>query len=157
QARLAEAVRAGAGLVSLHASNVLPETEGAGVLRDLIGSRYSSHGPLPHESRFLIETDSEHPVTAGVDDFSVTHEHYLLDLDEEGVDVVAWRRDGTRREAVLHTREIGVGRSCYLQLGHDMRVWDDPDVRQLITNAVRWAAPALRTVPSRERSRSVCL
>ena len=60
QAALAEAVRAGAGLLALHASNVFPSA--AGRLDEdyrppfeLIGSRYVSHGPRPHESRFGVE------------------------------------------------------------------------------------------------------
>jgi type 1 glutamine amidotransferase len=156
QGRLADAVHAGAGLLAIHASNVFSDQAGFRILRDLIGSRYVSHGPVPHESRFVVETDAAHPLTARVDAFSVTHEHYRLEVDE-AVDVAAWRLDGDHREPLLHTREFGSGRSCYVQLGHDMRVWDDPDVRQLVTNAVRWAAPALRTVPSRQRSRSACL
>ena len=34
---------------------------------------------------------------------------------------------------------IGAGRVVYLALGHDMRAWDDPLVRTLVTRAALWA------------------
>jgi len=137
QAALAGTVLAGAGLLALHASNVFP---GAGweVLRALVGSRYVSHGPEPHESRFLVETDPRHPLTRGLDAFEITHEHYELDLAGDA-DVVAWRRTAADREPVAYTRRAGRGRVCYVQLGHDMRAWDDPPARELVTRCARWA------------------
>lgn len=37
-------------------------------------------------------------------------------------------------------RQEGLGRVCYLQLGHDMRCWDEPPVRELVASAARWGA-----------------
>lgn len=43
------------------------------------------------------------------------------------------------REPVAYRRQVGRGRVCYLQLGHDMRAWDDPPVRDFVTRAAAWA------------------
>jgi len=142
QQALAEAVRAGTGLLAVHASNVFPATNGQldenyRPAFELIGSRYAAHGPRPHESRFRVESSDDHELTRGLAPFEITHEHYQLEL-ASGVRVLAWRQARTGREPILHVREHGRGRVCYLQLGHDMRAWDDPPVRTLIARAALW-------------------
>lgn len=149
QAALASAVRSGAGLLAVHAANVFP---GSGAVPgpdyrtayQLIGSRYASHGPAPHESRFLVETDQEHPVTRRLAPFEITHEHYQVETTHD-VRVIAWRRTPARREPIAYVRRDGRGRVCYLQLGHDMRAWDDPPVREFVTRAARWARREVAT------------
>ena len=133
QAALFDAVRGGTGLLAVHATNVSP-----GPVYRLIGSRFVSHGPAPHESRFRVETDPDHPVTRHVRPFEVTHEHYQVQTAGD-VRIVAWRRGPAGREPVAYVRREGLGRVCYLQLGHDMRTWDEPAVRDIVANAARWA------------------
>jgi type 1 glutamine amidotransferase len=152
QLALTAAVERGLGVVAVHASNVLPA---GSPLADLIGNRYASHGPQPHESRFVVETDPDHPVTRGLDAFPVSHEHYRLALTSPS-DVIAWRDDDGRREPIALARRVGDGRVCYVQLGHDMRVWTDPPVRTLLRNAVRWATPTQSARPTRSRSHTAC-
>jgi type 1 glutamine amidotransferase len=132
RAGLARAVRAGAGLVALHSTTV------DAALFDLIGSRYVSHGPPPHESRFTVTLDDSHELTAGIAPFELTHEHYHVET-APGVRTLARRttRDGT--EPLVHVREFGDGRVCYIQWGHDMRSWGEPAVRLLVRRAARWA------------------
>ncbi|WP_160145172.1 ThuA domain-containing protein [Actinacidiphila yanglinensis] len=140
---LARAVHGGCGLVALHSTTVLaspPEQldEGDRLLAELIGSRYLSHGPLPHESRFEVRLDPDHELTAGIEPFEVTHEHYRLATSPD-VRVLAWRETDTGTEPLVHTRRHGAGRVCYLQLGHDMRIWGEPGMRRLVRRAARWA------------------
>jgi hypothetical protein len=143
QAGLAAAVQAGTGLIAVHSANVFPARDGGldpayEQAFALIGSRYASHGPVPHESRFTVRTDPEHPVTRGLADFEVSHEHYHLETAAD-VTVVAWREGADGSEPVAHVREEGRGRVAYVQLGHDMRVWDDPKARALMTRCIGWA------------------
>jgi uncharacterized protein len=143
QSALADAVRSGTGLLALHASNVFPGSA-AGPAPDhetayrLIGSRYVSHGPPPHESRFQVHTDRRHPVTRSTAPFRITHEHYRIETAGD-VRVIAWRRTPDGHEPIGYVRRDGRGRVCYLQLGHDMRTWDDPPVRDMVTRAACWA------------------
>jgi uncharacterized protein len=144
QAALADTVKNGTGLLALHASNVFPGSGGPldehyRVAFDLIGSRYYSHGPRPHESRFRVETRQDHEVTRGLSSFEITHEHYQVETTASA-EMVAWRQTAAGREPIAHVRQHGRGRVCYLQLGHDMRAWDDPPVRQLVIRAARWAS-----------------
>lgn len=141
QRALAAAVRNGCGLIALHSSNVF--THGAAgpserPAYDLIGSRFLSHGPKPHESRFTVRLDPDDEITRGIAAFDITHEHYATELAPD-VMVAAWRDDAGRAEPLLYTRRVGSGRVCYLQLGHDMRVWSEPAVRKVIARAAAWA------------------
>jgi type 1 glutamine amidotransferase len=148
QEALADAVAAGTGLIAVHSASVFPRSPDgrvAGdhqVIAELIGCRFVSHGPDPHESRFTVGISSGHPVARGLAAFDVTHEHYQLELTAPG-EVIAWREPAPCgpdvSEPVCYVRTVGTGRVCYLQLGHDMRVWDEPAVRQLIAGAAGWA------------------
>lgn len=137
QQALLQRVEAGAGLVALHSANVLPDDA---VLAELIGSRYRSHGPRPHESRYRVEPDGSHALTRGIAPFEITHEHYVLDL-RAPVRTVAWRETEHGREPLVHVQKRGEGRVCYIQFGHDMRSWGEPGVREIVRRAARWAAP----------------
>jgi type 1 glutamine amidotransferase len=142
QQALAEAVSAGTGLLAVHAANVFPAAQGRldedyRQTFELIGSRYASHGPPPHQSRFRVETSTDHPLTRGLTPFEITHEHYQVELAADA-QVVAWRQATAGREPIAVVRQHGRGRVCYLQLGHDMRAWDDPPVRTLIARAALW-------------------
>jgi hypothetical protein len=148
QAALADAVSAGAGLLAVHASNVFPADRGRldedyRTAFELIGSRYASHGPPPHHSRFRVQPHPDHELTRGLAPFEITHEHYQVEIAADA-DVVAWRPAGAGQEPIMHVREQGRGRVCYLQLGHDMRAWDDPPVRSLIRRAATWLTPRAR-------------
>jgi type 1 glutamine amidotransferase len=148
QKALADAVAAGTGLIAVHSASVFPRSPDGGVADDhrliaeLIGCRFASHGPDPHESRFTVGVSGAHPVVRGLAAFDITHEHYELELTAPG-EVIAWREPAARGaaigEPVCYVRSFGTGRVCYLQLGHDMRVWDEPAVRELIVRAAHWA------------------
>ena len=141
---LARAVHDGAGLIAVHSANV-PHPPGKPVITEdpllsLIGSRYVSHGPLPHESRFTVRLDDAHELTAGIGPFDLTHEHYEIETTPDAR-VLAWReRPGSGAvEPIIHVRTHGDGRVCYIQLGHELRTWGEPPVRQLVRRAARWA------------------
>jgi type 1 glutamine amidotransferase len=154
RAALAQAVRGGCGLVALHSTTVLASPpdqldEGDRLLAELIGSRYVSHGPRPHESRFKVRLDPDHELTAGINPFEVTHEHYRL-ATRPDVRVVAWRETDAGTEPLVHTRRFGDGRVVYVQLGHDMRIWGEPGMRRLVRRAARWACRPGRPVQNGE-------
>ena len=122
---LRRAVDAGTGLLAIHSTNV-------GGDERLIGSRYVSHGPPPHETTFTVEL-GDHEITRGLKPFEITHEHYEVATTDD-VEVLAWRGS----QPLVHVRVQGRGRVCYVQLGHDRRAWAHPDVRTLVRQAARW-------------------
>ncbi len=146
QEALAGRSRAAQGMVSVHCSNIMG-WQGDGIapadrpLFELLGNRYLSHGPGHHEGRHTIEIVADHPVTAGVTDFELFDEYYEFELSDNKVTVLAQRHraDGVVIP-VMYAREVGAGRVVYLALGHDMRAWGEPPFRQLVRQAMTWAA-----------------
>lgn len=137
QQRLADLVAAGRGLVAVHASNVFDAADE--IAYELVGSRYESHGPEPRWSTFGAQLDQDHPITAGIDDFELYHEHYRLSMHPSGARVLGWRDSDTDRQPLLTVRAHGAGRVAYLQLGHDERSLGHPPVQRLIERAIGWA------------------
>lgn len=147
QVALAAAVASGAGLVAIHASNVMGVDENGNLADDyrsyyeLLGNRYLSHGPGSHEGRHTIEIVGEHPITAGVESFELFDEYYEFEQADDNFNVLAQRRrDDGVVIPVLYTRTVGEGRVVYLALGHDMRAWGEPPFRRLVRQAITWAA-----------------
>lgn len=142
QRGLMDAVASGAGLLAIHSTAFFAQDSG---LLALFGARYVDHGPVPHESRFAVEL-SAHPVTSGVDPFELTHEHYRVET-AAGADVVAWRHAPYGTEPLVTAHRYGAGRVCFVQFGHDLRVWDEPGVRSIVGNAARWLSQEHPSVP----------
>ncbi|MDR2975184.1 MAG: ThuA domain-containing protein [Propionibacteriaceae bacterium] len=154
QKRVNAMVRAGMGLLAIHCSAFFPGLNtdaprpGAdgywSTAFNLLGVRYDSHGPLPHDTTFTVRLSSDHPITAGLDDFPITHEHYHMVLAEQRPHVLAWRDSACGPEPIMTAKDWGAGRVVYLQLGHDMRTFGEPAVRELISRALTWVAPSTR-------------
>lgn len=84
--------------------------------------------------------DADHPVTAGLQDFTIHDEvyggysvaptvHPLLTTDHpESSETLAW------------TNECGKSRVVTVQLGHDARAYENPSYRKLVRQAIQWVA-----------------
>ncbi len=141
QEALADAVRGGKGYVAVHGANIMGFDAADRPLFELLGNRYLSHGPGHHEGRHTIEIVGGHPIADGLADFELFDEYYEFELADDDIQVIAQRRraDGVVIP-VMYAREAGRGRVVYLALGHDMRSWGEPPVRELVRRALRWAA-----------------
>ena len=97
-----------------------------------------SFHPELHEFPVRV-TASDHPVCKGLSDFKIedelycdlvkpTHSTVLLEADWKGqAQPLAWS----------HETKAG-GRFVYIAMGHDMRAWDNPALRTLHRNAVKY-------------------
>lgn len=84
--------------------------------------------------------DPDHPVTAGIKDFSIHDEVYgsftvlpvvhplLATTHPESGDIIGW------------SNSYGKSRIVYLQLGHDHHAYENPNYRQLVRQAIAWVA-----------------
>jgi type 1 glutamine amidotransferase len=105
-------------------------------LRDLVGGHFLTH---PDQSEFGVEIVDDHPVVAGVEDFSVFDEPYQVEVDDD-ITVLA-RMDHPDLEAypVVWTNE-SEGQVAYISLGHTDEAFQGHALGQLLRNAVTWAA-----------------
>ncbi len=128
-------VQRGGAFLNLHNSmGLYPED---GPYLNLVGGRYIGHGPL---ERFRVEVvDRTHPVTRGVEDFSVADEQHTPPCDEEKVHLLLRNRsDDGKVAAAGWVYEPGRGRLCHLANGHTRESLLHPAYQLLLRNAVNW-------------------
>ncbi|HEV2435870.1 MAG TPA: ThuA domain-containing protein [Verrucomicrobiae bacterium] len=128
-------VRRGSGLVAVHGGiagyNKLP------AMRGIIGGAFLLHPP---QCLVTIEPKSGHPLTSGIEPFTVADEHYQVTLDDPRADVFLHSRSEHGLQPAGWTRAEGEGRVCVLTPGHNPGVWLHPYFQILLRNALRWAA-----------------
>lgn len=91
-----------------------------------------------------------HPIAKGIADFTINHsERYSDPYAVPRPQTVVFEGDAKLKDGSIdHSQvglcwEIGKGRMFYFQAGHETNpVFFDSHVRQLVANAVQWAAPA---------------
>jgi type 1 glutamine amidotransferase len=131
-----EFVEAGGGFLNLH--NAMGLYPPRGPYLDLVGGRFTGHGPL---ERFRVEVvDPDHPITRGVGPYFVADEQHTPIYDEKRVHLLLLSRsdDGRTVAAAAWVREPGRGRVCHLANGHTREALLHPMYQQLLRNAVRW-------------------
>ena len=135
----------GMGFISLHSSHFAKPNK-------VLMASPCTWGAYVGDSTTLKVTVSapQHPIAAGVGEFTIAHHERYSDpyavppaqtIVFEGV---ATLKDGTTDASKQgFCWEIGKGRMFYFQAGHETDpVFMDANIRRLMANAVRWAAPA---------------
>jgi len=134
-------VRGGGGYAGIHCAADLtmaveePDPE----MEALIGGRFITH---PENSEFPVEITADHPITEGVENFSVYDEPYQLEYGD--VDVLA-RMDHPELDdmPVAWINAYGDGPVFYCSLGHTEAALTHDAVRRLIAQGVQWAGGEL--------------
>ena len=131
-------VERGGGFLNLH--NAMGLYPPRGPYLDLVGGRYTGHGPL---ERFRVEVvNADHPITRGAAGFFVADEQHTPIYDEGRVHLLLRSRsdDGKVVAAAGWVREPGRGRLCHLAPGHTREALLHPEYQRILRNAVRWCA-----------------
>jgi type 1 glutamine amidotransferase len=160
-AGLVAAVRAGTGMVGWHGGIADSYRNSADYLQ-LIGGQFAHHANIAPPEQLageqednyqeytteITELGRTHPVTAGVDDFTLTSEQYWV-LSDEYNEVLAtttqskrewdaWDRPVTF--PAVWTRHWGEGHIVVSTAGHRLEIVQDPSVRRIIEQGFLWAA-----------------
>jgi type 1 glutamine amidotransferase len=131
----------GKGMVFLHHSLASyqdwPEFEqirgGRYILADEEGSTYM------HDVDMSIEVVSnDHPVTRGINDFVIHDETYGNFAVEQNVQPLLHCSHPESGELIAWAKQYGNSRIVYLQLGHDHHAYENPNFRQLLSQAIAW-------------------
>ena len=86
-------------------------------------------------------TDPDHPVARGVGGFTVHDEHYQIsDLAEDASVFLEWDSAPGGTQPAGWTRVIDGGRVVVLTPGHTLDVWEHPEFRRLLVNAIEWVS-----------------
>ena len=137
-------VKRGGGYLAVHAGNSffeIPEDEHlnkpAKEYINFVGNYFITHPARCPVNYHILDTD--HPVTAGVEDFCERDEHYQIGMtaDDALILMESTSADGEKMPAA-YVREIGAGRLCSLMPGHILSVWQNPQFQKLLNNAIKW-------------------
>jgi trehalose utilization protein len=150
--RVHDAVLGGMGLIALHSAHY------AKVFRRLLGTSCSLRWRNDGERELVWTVDPAHPIAAGVpqpiviDAQEMYGEHFDIPAPDELVFVSSFTGGEVFRSGCCFRR--GAGRIFYFSPGdQDYPVYHHEDVRRVLANAVRWAAPRARhAVPESPQS-----
>lgn len=132
---LLEWLAKGRGYVGIHSA--ADSFRGCPEYRHMVGGWFVTH---PHYRQYQVSVaDREHPITAGLEEFMVEDEQYILDYDPR-VHVLAsalWRGQAM---PVAWTKTWGeAGRVFYLALGHDPHACRNEHFKLLLERGALWA------------------
>jgi hypothetical protein len=148
EARLLEAARAGTGFVGYHGATAafrasLPYSW-------ILGASFVEHPGgeairVPYEVKI---TDRDSPLTAGIEDYTVRSEQYLMHVDPsvhvlatttfDGEPDVPWMAGV--EVPVAYTKQFGDGRVFYHAGGHELEEMERPEVTTMVRRGMEWAA-----------------
>lgn len=126
-------VRGGGGLLAIHSGTVgYAETP---TLLNLLGGVFVQHPP---QCPVTIAPQGDHPLTIGIDPFTIKDEHYHMALGDDPADhfLTTTSEHGTQPGG--WTRTEGAGRVAVLTPGHNVEVWLHPTFQTLLASALRW-------------------
>ena len=107
-------------------------------LRGLMGGVFLQH---PAQCAVTVRPQAGHPLTVGASPFTVTDEHYFMQLDDENASVFMTSQSDGGTQPAGWTRSEGAGRVCVLTPGHNVEVWLHPAYQVLLSNALHWCSP----------------
>ncbi len=132
-AALTEWVRAGGALLAAHASTVVGDSDP--LLGQLVGGVFIEHPPAFSFTVYPVYGD--HPITAGIQAFTVRDEMYI-ERCEPSVNVHMVTVDRGIAHPMVWSKTEGRGRVAHVAMGHSREVWDLPSYQRLMLQAIDW-------------------
>ncbi len=105
--------------------------------RALVSGYFKTH---PHYRQYQVSvTETDSPITKGIEEFMITDEQYILDYDPR-VTVLANALYKGKLMPVMWTKPWGKGKVFYLALGHDPKACEQEMFKKLLIRGAQWAA-----------------
>ncbi len=141
QAALLAHLARGGGILAMHGASICFDDwpRWRSVLGGVWDWERSSHPPIQESPVHIRVTGAEHPIVAGVDDFSVVAVSFKKQDLEPDVVALLTSAHGGHEHPLLWAREVLGGRVVYDALGHDVRSYAAPAHRLIVQRAARWA------------------
>jgi type 1 glutamine amidotransferase len=105
---------------------------------NMLGCRLLTHPDMGESYSFKIK-DPRHPVMAGMKDFSLVDELYLLEVFPPFETLITCEFNGFALPAAW-VKPYGLGRVFYTSLGHSTEQLNNEFFQRMIVNAVKWSA-----------------
>jgi type 1 glutamine amidotransferase len=142
------AVESGVGIAGCH-GGMCDSFRDSTEWQFLTGGQWVAH-PGNDGVKYTVHIiNRDHPITAGLEDFTVASEQYYMHIDP-AIKVLATTRfpiapgphtaNGPVEMPVLWTKLYGKGRVFYNSLGHQANIIAMPETRELMRRGFLWAA-----------------
>jgi len=143
----------GVGLVALHHS--IGAFQNWPEYRRIIGARFYlgpmeedgvTHGKSGYKHDIDIPvciSDKRHPITSGMSDFSIFDEVYNECAFESDNHVLLTTDHPISDKPLAWVRKCRNARVCYIQLGHGIEAYGNPNYKRLVARAIKWSAGRL--------------
>jgi type 1 glutamine amidotransferase len=141
---LRDAIARGVGLAGCHGGlgdSFRNDTE----YQYMVGGQFVKHpgGQIDYE---VSISDTNDPITQGIDDFSLKTEQYYMHYDPQ-IEILATTTFSGAHDAwiegvsmpVVWKKSYGKGRVFYSALGHSADVFEIPEAWSMMTRGVEWA------------------
>lgn len=141
--QLTQWLGSGGALLAVHvAATAFPDWE---EWEQLLGGRWVRGTTFhPPKAEGTVALRAEHPVAAGLADFTINDEFYT-DLRFRGnVQIIAEHTRDNKRHPLAWTTTYDDGRVAYVALGHDTDAYDSAEFRELLLQTTRWLLAAPR-------------
>ena len=128
-------VEEGGGLLVIHSGTTFG-AHGGEEMAEFTGCRFIRH---PKRCDIRIKVLKDHPITAGVRDFTIRDEHYEIEMLNQDAELLLESSSETGGvQTAGYAFECGKGRIAVLTPGHILSVWKNPEFRKLLKNAASW-------------------
>lgn len=126
-------VEIGGGVLFIHAGTAVKQ--GAEGMCQLMGHRFLHH---PEQCAITVTPLKPHPITQGMEPFTIHDEHYFIDIQIQDADILMVSTSQYGTQVAGYTRTFGKGRVCSLMPGHNVETWSIPSYQKAIVNAIQW-------------------
>lgn len=141
-----DAVQGGTGVAGMH-GGMGDAFRGEIEYQLMVGGQFVAHPGGAGVTYQVHIRNRDHPIMAGIRDFTVTSEQYYMLVDPAN-EVLATTLFKVRfpevwREVVMPvvwTKEYGKGRIFYCSLGHSLDVVTKPEILTIMSRGMAWAA-----------------
>jgi type 1 glutamine amidotransferase len=145
ESALLGAVAGGVGLGGFH-GGMGDAFHGSTRFQFMVGGQFVAH-PDNHKDYVVQIVKKNDPIVAGLRDFSVHSEQYFMHVDPSN-EVLATTTFQTTSAPwvngtvmpVVWKRKYGQGRVFYQSIGHSVKEFEIPEVREITTRGLLWAS-----------------
>jgi type 1 glutamine amidotransferase len=158
RARFAKLIESGMPLLVMHHS--LCGHDNWTEYRKMVGGQYihkqieidgKSYPPstYKHDIDMKIQVmDKDHPITRGVENFTIHDEGYKGMYIRDGIHVLLKTDHPDATPEIAWTTRYGKGAVFAIALGHDKQAFENPALRQLLRQGIQWCVEESRKTPN---------
>ena len=107
---------------------------------ELVGIEDRKFDYHPEQNYSIQVANKEHPITEGIDDWSIEDETYTMANAESGNEILLTADYSNSMNSIAWTRVVDEARVFCFQCGHDHLAWENPNFIEILKRSILWCA-----------------